>query len=31
MLESFLTLSEKTHKTNSNYEEWIAQDQALLG
>jgi len=28
--ESFVTTSDKTQKTNPNYEEWIAQDQALL-
>jgi len=30
-LEPFVTASGKTHKTNPDYEEWIAQDQALLG
>ena len=29
--ESFVTTSDKTLKTNHNYEEWIAQDQAFLG
>jgi len=30
-LELFVTTSDKTQKTNYDYEKWIAQDQALLG
>jgi len=29
--ELFVTTSDKTRKTNPDYEEWIAQDQTLLG